>query len=38
MSLCGAGVAHSLGKGEAMGSNPIKGKFKIRYKGRCPSG
>ncbi len=26
-SLCGAGVAHSLGKGEATGSNPVKGKF-----------
>ena len=25
--LCGAGVAHSLGKGEATGSNPVKGKF-----------
>ena len=24
-SLCGAGVAHSLGKGEATGSNPVKG-------------
>ena len=28
-SLCGAGVAHSLGKGEATGSNPVKGKFKL---------
>ena len=27
ISLCGAGVAHSLGKGEATGSNPVKGKF-----------
>ena len=27
LSLCGAGVAHSLGKGEATGSNPVKGNF-----------
>ena len=27
VSLCGAGVAHSLGKGEATGSNPVKGIF-----------
>ena len=27
--LCGAGVAHSLGKGEATGSNPVKGKFEF---------
>ena len=27
ISLCGAGVAHSLGKGEATGSNPVKGIF-----------
>ena len=25
--LCGAEVAHSLGKGEATGSNPVKGNF-----------
>lgn len=30
MSLCGAGVAHSLGKGEATGSNPVKGICAIR--------
>ena len=26
-SPCGAGVAHSLGKGEATSSNLVKGKF-----------
>ena len=28
ISLCGAGVAHSLGKGEATSSNLVKGKFR----------
>ena len=27
VSLCGAGVAHSLGKGEATSSNLVKGIF-----------
>ncbi len=30
MSPCGAVVAHSLGKGEATGSSPVKGYLKIK--------
>ena len=40
LSLCGAGVAHSLGKGEATGSNPVKGIFEnlIRVGARVAKG
>lgn len=39
MSLCGAGVAHSLGKGEATGSNPVKGNLKdLRVGARVAKG
>ena len=31
ISLCGAGVAHSLGKGEATSSNLVKGIFNDNF-------